>query len=71
MKIMKMNNNNLLVPFSIAEALKQIHFDKPTMFYYDTNIQTHSKYADYNKVFIFCNTGMERPETIAFLKDID
>jgi hypothetical protein len=33
---MKMNNNNLLVPFSIAEALKQIHFDKPTMFYYDT-----------------------------------
>lgn len=33
---MKTNNNNLLVPFSIAEALKQIHFDKPTMFYYDT-----------------------------------
>ena len=34
------------------------------------HIQTHTKYADYNKVFIFCNTGMERPETIAFLKDI-
>ena len=34
------------------------------------HIQTHPKYADYNKVFVFCNTGMERPETIAFLKDI-
>lgn len=35
------------------------------------HIQTHKKYADYNKVFIFCNTGMERPKTIIFLKDID
>ena len=34
------------------------------------NIQTHPKYADYNKVYVFCNTGMERPETIDFLKNI-
>ncbi|WP_424655065.1 hypothetical protein [Capnocytophaga leadbetteri] len=35
------------------------------------HIQTHKKYVDYNKVFVFCNTGMERPKTIIFLKDID
>ena len=34
------------------------------------HIQTHPKYADYNKVYVFCNTGMERPETITFLKNI-
>ena len=34
------------------------------------HIQTHPKYADYNKAFVFCNTGMERPETINFLKNI-
>jgi len=34
------------------------------------HIQTHPKYADYNKVYCFANTGMERPETIQFLKDI-
>lgn len=34
------------------------------------HIQTHPKYADYNKVYVFCNTGMERPETIDFLKNI-
>ena len=34
------------------------------------HIQTHPKYADYNKAFVFCNTGMERPETIDFLKNI-
>jgi 3'-phosphoadenosine 5'-phosphosulfate sulfotransferase (PAPS reductase)/FAD synthetase len=28
------------------------------------------KYKHYNKVFVFCNTGMERPETIDFLKNI-
>ena len=28
------------------------------------HIQNHTKYADYNKVFVFCNTGMERPETL-------
>ena len=34
------------------------------------HIQTHPKYTDYNKVYVFCNTGMERPETIDFLKNI-
>lgn len=34
------------------------------------HIQTYPKYTDYNKAFVFCNTGMERPETIDFLKNI-
>jgi 3'-phosphoadenosine 5'-phosphosulfate sulfotransferase (PAPS reductase)/FAD synthetase len=34
------------------------------------HIQTSSKYDDYEKVYVFCNTGQERPETIQFLKDI-
>jgi 3'-phosphoadenosine 5'-phosphosulfate sulfotransferase (PAPS reductase)/FAD synthetase len=35
------------------------------------HIQTHEKYSKYEKVFVFCNTGMERPETINFLKNIE
>lgn len=35
------------------------------------HIQTNEKYANYEKVFVFCNTGMERPETIDFLKNIE
>jgi 3'-phosphoadenosine 5'-phosphosulfate sulfotransferase (PAPS reductase)/FAD synthetase len=35
------------------------------------HIQTNEKYADYKKVFVFCNTGMERLETIDFLKNIE
>lgn len=34
------------------------------------HILNSEKYSDYNKVFVFCNTGMERPETIDFLKNI-
>jgi hypothetical protein len=34
------------------------------------HIQTSPKYKDYNKLYVFCNTGQERPETIQFLKDI-
>ena len=34
------------------------------------HIQTSKKYKDYEKLYVFCNTGMERPETINFLKDI-
>lgn len=34
------------------------------------HIQTSEKYKDFNKVYLFCNTGMERPETINFLKNI-
>lgn len=33
------------------------------------HIQTSVKYKDYQKLFVFCNTGLERPETIQFLKD--
>ena len=35
------------------------------------HIQTSEKYKDYEKVYVFCNTGMERPETIDFLKNIE
>jgi 3'-phosphoadenosine 5'-phosphosulfate sulfotransferase (PAPS reductase)/FAD synthetase len=35
------------------------------------HIQTNKKYENYNKIFVFCNTGMERPETIEFLKNIE
>lgn len=34
------------------------------------HIQTSEKYKDYEKLYVFCNTGQERPETIKFLKDI-
>lgn len=33
-------------------------------------IQTEGKYKDYNKLYVFANTGQERPETIEFLKNI-
>lgn len=33
------------------------------------HIQTSEKYKDYQKLYVFCNTGLERPETIQFLKD--
>jgi cellobiose-specific phosphotransferase system component IIB len=35
------------------------------------HIQTSEKYKDYNKVYVFANTGMERYETIEFLKNIE
>ena len=34
-------------------------------------IQTNKKYHDFKKIYVFCNTGMERPETINFLKNIE
>jgi hypothetical protein len=34
------------------------------------HIHTSDKYKEWNKVYVFCNTGMERPETIDFLKNI-
>lgn len=33
------------------------------------HIQTSIRYRSYEKLFVFCNTGLERPETIQFLKD--
>ncbi len=35
------------------------------------HIQTSEKYKNFEKIFVFCNTGMERPETIDFLKKIE
>ncbi len=35
------------------------------------HIQTAEKYKDYEKIYVFANTGMERPETIDFLKNIE
>lgn len=35
------------------------------------HIQTSDKYKNFEKVYVFCNTGMERYETIQFLKDIE
>lgn len=34
------------------------------------HIQTSEKYAKYEKLYVYCNTGMERPETIEFLSNI-
>ena len=34
------------------------------------HIHTSDKYQDYNKAYVFANTGMERPETIEFLRNI-
>lgn len=34
------------------------------------HIQTSEKYKDYNKIYVFANTGQERIETIDFLKNI-
>lgn len=34
------------------------------------HIQTSKKYLDYEIIYVFCNTGQERPETIDFLKDM-
>lgn len=34
------------------------------------HIQTNEKYKDFEKLYVFCNTGMERPETIEFLSNI-
>jgi hypothetical protein len=35
------------------------------------HIHTSKKYADYQKLYTFANTGMEHPKTIEFLKDIE
>lgn len=34
------------------------------------HIHTSEKYKDYNKAYVFANTGMERPQTIEFLRNI-
>ena len=57
---MKITNNNIMVTVSGGRSSAMMA----------RHIQTNKKYANYNKVFVFCNTGMERPETIDFLKNI-
>jgi hypothetical protein len=34
------------------------------------HIQLSEKYERYNKIYVFCNTGQERPETIQFLQEM-
>lgn len=55
-----MSNQNLLVTVSGGRSSAMMA----------RHIQTDPKYKDYNKLYVFCNTGQERPETIDFLKDI-
>ena len=35
------------------------------------HIHNNEKYKDYQKIYVFANTGMERPETIQFLNEIE
>lgn len=35
------------------------------------HIHTSDEYKDFEKIYVFANTGMERPETIQFLKNIN
>jgi 3'-phosphoadenosine 5'-phosphosulfate sulfotransferase (PAPS reductase)/FAD synthetase len=58
---MKSTSNNLMVTISGGRSSAMMA----------RHIQTNEKYADFKKVFVFCNTGMERPETIDFLKNIE
>jgi len=54
-------NKNVLVAISggRSSALMSYH------------IHNSPKFKDWNKIFVFANTGMERPETIQFLKNIE
>lgn len=57
---MKVKDKNLMVTISGGRS-------SATMARY---IQTSEKYKDYEKVYVFANTGQERKETIDFLKNI-
>lgn len=52
--------NNLLVTVSGGRSSAMVA----------RHIQTSEKYKDYNKLYVFANTGQERPQTIDFLKNI-
>lgn len=54
------NNKNLLVCVSGGRSSSMMAW----------HIFTNEKYKDFNKLFVFCNTGQERSETIQFLKDM-
>ena len=66
---------------AICDKMERIETHKPTNLLVTVSggrssammarhIQTSDKYKDFEKAYVFCNTGMERPETISFLKDI-
>ena len=56
-----MSNKNLMVTVSGGRSSARMA----------RHIQTSEKYKEYEKVFVFANTGKERPETIEFLKKIE
>jgi len=56
-----MQNKNLLVTVSGGRSSAMMA----------RHIQTHEKYKDFEKLYVFCNTGMETKETIDFLKNIE
>lgn len=55
-----MKKQNLLINVSGGRSSAMMAF----------HVSTHPKYASFNKLFVFCNTGQERKETIDFLKNI-
>jgi len=57
----QMKTNNLLVTVSGGRSSAMMAY----------HIHNSPKYKDFNKIYVFCNTGMERPETIDFLKKIE
>lgn len=56
-----MNNKNLIIAISGGRSSAMMSY----------HIQNSEKYKNYNKIFLFANTGMERLETIDFLKNIE
>src|SRR5690606_28829673 len=58
--IMKQKDKNLMVTISGGRSSAMAA----------RYVQTSEKYKDYQKVYVFANTGQERIETIDFLKDI-
>jgi hypothetical protein len=59
--IKPMESKNILVTVSGGRSSAMMAY----------HIHTNEKYKDFNKAYVFCNTGMERPETIDFLKKIE
>lgn len=56
-----MSNKNIFVAISGGRSSAMMSY----------HIHTSELYKDYNKVYCFANTGMERPETIDFLKNVE
>ena len=56
-----MSKQNLLIAISGGRSSAMMSY----------HIHTSELYKDYNKVYCFANTGMERMETIEFLKNVE